>query len=91
VLCWVSGCGDLLQKGMLYGGKWWKPNMIVQEVGGAQRRWGDITEWVCGNVLGRGGMILHLFFFTLFTWTTGWLASRVISFSDFLSFFSPSP
>jgi hypothetical protein len=37
--------------------------------------------------------LLHLFFFTLFTWTEGWLAPQVISFSDFLSFFSlpPSP
>jgi hypothetical protein len=35
--------------------------------------------------------LLQLFFFTLFTWTTGWLAPRVISFSDFLSFFSLSP
>jgi hypothetical protein len=35
--------------------------------------------------------LLHLFFRTLFTWTAGWLAPRVISFSDFLSFFSLSP
>jgi hypothetical protein len=35
--------------------------------------------------------LLHLFFFTLFTWTAGWLAPQVISFSDFLSFFSLSP
>ena len=30
-------------------------------------------------------------FLLLFTWTIGWLASRVISFVDFLSFFSISP
>jgi hypothetical protein len=35
--------------------------------------------------------LLYLFFFTLFTWIAGWLALQVISFSDFLSFFSPSP
>jgi hypothetical protein len=35
--------------------------------------------------------LLHLFFRTLFTWTAGWLAPRVTSFSDFLSFFSLSP
>jgi hypothetical protein len=34
--------------------------------------------------------LLHLFFFTLFTWTAGWLAPRVISFFDFL-FLLPSP
>jgi hypothetical protein len=34
--------------------------------------------------------LIHLFFSTLFTWTAGWLAPRVITFSDFLSFFSPS-
>jgi hypothetical protein len=33
--------------------------------------------------------LLHLFFFVLFTWTAGWLAPQVISFSDFLS--SPLP
>jgi hypothetical protein len=32
--------------------------------------------------------LLHLFLVTLFSWTTGWLAPRVISFVDFLSFFS---
>jgi hypothetical protein len=35
--------------------------------------------------------LLHLFFFTLFTWTEGWLAPQVISFSDFLSYFSLPP
>jgi hypothetical protein len=35
--------------------------------------------------------LIHLFFFTLFTWIVGWLALQVISFSDFLSLFSPSP
>jgi hypothetical protein len=35
--------------------------------------------------------LLHLFLFTLFYWTAGWLAPRVISFSDFLSLLSPSP
>jgi hypothetical protein len=34
--------------------------------------------------------LLHFFLFTLFTWTAGWLAPRVISFSDFLAFFSLS-
>jgi hypothetical protein len=33
--------------------------------------------------------LLRFFFFTLFTWTAGWLAPRVISFVDFLSFLSP--
>jgi hypothetical protein len=33
--------------------------------------------------------LLYLFFFTLFTWTEGWLAPQVISFFFFLSFFSP--
>jgi hypothetical protein len=35
--------------------------------------------------------LLHFFLFTLFTWTAGWLAPRVISFSDFFFFFSSSP
>ena len=35
--------------------------------------------------------LIHLFFFTLYTWTAGWLAPRELSFSDFLSLFSPSP
>jgi hypothetical protein len=35
--------------------------------------------------------LLHFFLFTLFTWTVGWLAPQVISFADFLSFFSSSP
>jgi hypothetical protein len=35
--------------------------------------------------------LLHFFLFTLFSWTAGWLAPRVFSFSDFLSLFSPSP
>jgi hypothetical protein len=35
--------------------------------------------------------LIYLFYFTLFTWTTGWLAPRVISYSDFLSFFSSPP
>jgi hypothetical protein len=35
--------------------------------------------------------LIHVFFFTLFTWTAGWLAPQVVTFSDFLSFFSPSP
>jgi hypothetical protein len=35
--------------------------------------------------------LLHVFLFTLFSWTAGWLAPRVISFSDFLSLFSPPP
>jgi hypothetical protein len=35
--------------------------------------------------------LLHVFLFTLFSWTAGWLAPRVISFSDFLSLFSLSP
>ena len=37
--------------------------------------------------------LLHFFLFTLYTWTTGWLVPRVISFVDFLSFLSlpPSP
>jgi hypothetical protein len=33
-------------------------------------------------------LLLFFFPFTLFTWTAGWLAPRVISFNDFLSFFS---
>jgi hypothetical protein len=32
--------------------------------------------------------LLHFFLTTLFTWTEAWLASLVISFSDFLSLFS---
>jgi hypothetical protein len=32
--------------------------------------------------------LLHFFLFTLYTWTTSWFVSRVISFVDFLSFFS---
>jgi hypothetical protein len=32
--------------------------------------------------------LLHFFLFTLYTWAIGWLAPRVISFVDFLSFFS---
>ena len=32
--------------------------------------------------------ILYYFLFTLYTWTTGWLAPIVISFPDFLSRFS---
>jgi hypothetical protein len=35
--------------------------------------------------------LLHFFLFTLFTLTVGWLASWVISFADFLSFFSFPP
>jgi hypothetical protein len=35
--------------------------------------------------------LLHFFPDTLFTWTTDWLAPPVISFVDFLSFFSISP
>jgi hypothetical protein len=35
--------------------------------------------------------LLHFFLVTLFSWTTGWLAPQVISFVDFLSFFSLSP
>jgi hypothetical protein len=31
--------------------------------------------------------LLHFFLFTLFSWTAGWLAARVISVSDFLSLF----
>jgi hypothetical protein len=31
--------------------------------------------------------LLHFFLVTLFSWTTGWLAPRAISFVDFLSFF----
>ena len=31
------------------------------------------------------------FLFTLFTWSMSWLAPRVISFADFLSFFSSPP
>jgi hypothetical protein len=34
--------------------------------------------------------LLHFFLVTLFSWTTSWLAPRVISFVDFLSFFSLS-
>jgi hypothetical protein len=34
--------------------------------------------------------LLHFFLVTLFSWTTGWLAPRVISFVDFLSLFSLS-
>jgi hypothetical protein len=34
--------------------------------------------------------LLHFFLVTLFSWTTGWLAPRVISFVDFISFFSLS-
>ena len=35
--------------------------------------------------------LLHFFLFTLYTWTAGWLAPRVISFTNFLSYFSSSP
>jgi hypothetical protein len=35
--------------------------------------------------------LLHLFLVTLYSWTTGWLAPRAISFVDFLSLFSFSP
>jgi hypothetical protein len=35
--------------------------------------------------------LLHFFMYTLFSWTAGWLAPRAISFSEFLSLFSPSP
>jgi hypothetical protein len=35
--------------------------------------------------------LLHFFLFTLFSWTAGWLAPRVISFSDFLFLFSSPP
>jgi hypothetical protein len=31
--------------------------------------------------------LLHFFMFTLFSWTAGWLAPRVLSFSEFLSLF----
>jgi hypothetical protein len=34
--------------------------------------------------------LIHFFLVTLYSWTTGWLAPRVISFVDFLSFFSIS-
>jgi hypothetical protein len=34
--------------------------------------------------------ILHYFFFTLYTWTAGWLDPLVISFPDFLSHLSSS-
>jgi hypothetical protein len=34
--------------------------------------------------------LLHFFLVTFFSWTTGWLAPRAISFVDFLSFFSLS-
>jgi hypothetical protein len=33
--------------------------------------------------------LLHFFMYTLFSWTASWLAPRVISFSEFLSLFSP--
>jgi hypothetical protein len=35
--------------------------------------------------------LLHVFLFTLFSWTAGWLAPRAISFTDFLSLFSLPP
>jgi hypothetical protein len=35
--------------------------------------------------------LLHLFLVTLFSWTSGWLAPRAISFVDFLTLFSFSP
>jgi hypothetical protein len=35
--------------------------------------------------------LFHFFLFTLYTWTTRWLAPRIISFVDFLSLFSISP
>jgi hypothetical protein len=35
--------------------------------------------------------LLHFFLVTLYSWTTGWLAPRAISFVDFLSLFSLSP
>jgi hypothetical protein len=35
--------------------------------------------------------LLHYFLFSLYSWTMGWLAPRCISFSVFLSYFSPSP
>ena len=35
--------------------------------------------------------LFHFFLVTLYTWTAGWLAPRVISFIDFLSYFSSSP
>ena len=35
--------------------------------------------------------LLHFFLVTLYSWTTGWLALRVLSFVDILSFFSLSP
>jgi hypothetical protein len=35
--------------------------------------------------------LLHYFLFSLYSWTMGWLAPQCISFSVFLSYFSPSP
>jgi hypothetical protein len=35
--------------------------------------------------------LIHFFFTTLFTWAAAWLASIVISFSDFFFLFSSSP
>jgi hypothetical protein len=35
--------------------------------------------------------LLHFFLFTLFSWIVGWLAPRMISFSDFLLLFSSPP
>jgi hypothetical protein len=39
---------------------------------------------------GRLRDILHYFFFTLYTWTAGWLDPLVISFPDFISRLSSS-
>ena len=41
------------------------------------------------DVLRSSEDLLHFFLFTLFTWIAGWLALRVNSFANFLSFFSP--
>jgi hypothetical protein len=92
-LCWVMphSVKDLLAS-------WW--------TGGRMRStvvWKMVTHYIMwciwrerNNRCFEGSLrsreeLLQVFLFTLYSWTTGWLAPRFICFTDFLSYFSPSP
>ena len=92
-LCWVMPCSvkELFASWWLSGRSRsvvvWKmvPLCIMWCI------WRDRNARCFEDSLRSSEDLLHFFLFTLFTWTAGWLASWVISFFDFLSFFSSSP
>jgi hypothetical protein len=92
-LCWVMPCSvkELLaswwSSGFSRSAVVWKmvPLCIIWCI------WRERNDRCFNDSSRSAEELIHFFLFTIFSWTAGWLAPRVISFSDFLTLFSSSP